>query len=335
MKKISLFFVVFFVVLIVKRTAFTPQWSRYTFSALGTELSFLVCGRAQAVGRFFEETPLWIERYDSIFSSYREDSEVFAFNHRETEAFPVSQELFDTLSKALFFYEQTDGIFDVSLLPLSLFYKNQALAQKGMASEDIERILEKVGLSLFSIYQDQGIFYVKAPLSCQIDLGGIAKGAILEFLAQKAESFGIKGGVLSIGGDILCFGDSPSKEGFRIGIESFKEGEAQGISEIITLPVGAVAVSGDYKRYHSFQGDKKSHIIDPRTGYPAQEASQVTVVSDDIWEADVYATVFSILSVEEGREMAEDLRLPVQWIYNDDGEALQRHVSREWEKKFT
>ncbi|MBU0618573.1 MAG: FAD:protein FMN transferase, partial [Planctomycetes bacterium] len=87
----------------------------------------------------------------------------------------------------------------------------------------------------------------------------------------------------------------------------------------------AVATSGVQQRFYEIDGKRYSHIIDPRTGRPTEQAPSVTVIAADGVTADAWATVFSVLTIEEGRQLIAAGRAPkleVMWITGSADEPL-------------
>jgi FAD:protein FMN transferase len=109
----------------------------------------------------------------------------------------------------------------------------------------------------------------------QIDLGGYAKGFALDHAAQLLKENGIEDALINIGGNLLALG-SKGKTPWRVGIQHPREPRP-----LATLPLydgEAIGTSGDYQRYFELNGVRYSHLIDPRTGLPAQGTQAVTVL---------------------------------------------------------
>ncbi|UCG34032.1 MAG: FAD:protein FMN transferase, partial [Phycisphaerales bacterium] len=162
-------------------------------------------------------------------------------------------------------------------------------------------------------------------------LGGIAKGYALDLAARAALDAGATAVLVNVGGDVLAVGAQASGQPWRIGIKHpFESGL---VGRIALTGRRAVATSGTQQRFAVIDGKRYSHIIDPRTGRPAEQAPSVTVVAPDGITADSWATVFSVLTVEEGRQLAELLPdLEVMWIWGsaDDVRSAQTPGFDRW-----
>lgn len=144
----------------------------------------------------------------------------------------------------------------------------------------------------------------------RIDLGGIAKGYASDRVMEIYREYGVTSGMVSLGGNIQTLGAKPDGTAWKIGIrdpETEKEGDsgsgAGGI--LLALPVEnqAVITSGGYERYFEENGETYIHILDPRTGYPADSGLlSVTVVSENGMLADALSTSLYIMGAEKAAE---------------------------------
>ncbi|MDP3482103.1 MAG: FAD:protein FMN transferase [Sulfuricella sp.] len=117
-------------------------------------------------------------------------------------------------------------------------------------------------------------FYSKNP-AVQLDLGGYAKGYALDLAAEYLRAQGVKGALINIGGNIIAVG-SRGGQPWRVGVQHPRKAAA--IASLELHDGEAIGTSGDYQRYFELDGKRYCHIIDPRTGYPAQGVQAVTVL---------------------------------------------------------
>ena len=152
----------------------------------------------------------------------------------------------------------------------------------------------------------QGNKIVTAPPVIKIDLGGIAKGAILERSAGILQELGIANGIINIGGDLLVLGEVNGRPA-RIGVRSPLHGRP-----IAALDVSAgetVVTSGNYERFVVIDGQRFTHVLDPRTGYPVEHTASVTVVHTDAILADAAATALMVGGAGQFDALVEQLEL--------------------------
>ena len=155
-------------------------------------------------------------------------------------------------------------------------------------ADDVKAARAESGWSHFNL-SDDGV--VKTKAIAKIDLGGIAKGYAIDLAAGAMRACGVEGGMVDVGGDIRCFGRPADADEW---IAQVRDPSGVGALGQFRLGQGAVCTSGDYARFVELDGERYSHIIDPRTGLPAK-ASSVTVVAPDAITADTWATALSVL----------------------------------------
>lgn len=109
----------------------------------------------------------------------------------------------------------------------------------------------------------------------RIDLGGYAKGYALDRAAATLRELGIEHALINIGGNVLALGQNRGRP-WRVGIQHPRRAGALAVLEL--RDGEAVGTSGDYQRFFEHAGRRYSHLIDPRTGWPAQTTQAVTVV---------------------------------------------------------
>ena len=151
----------------------------------------------------------------------------------------------------------------------------------------------------------------------RLDLGGIAKGATVAAALDQLRSAGADASLVNAGGDVAGFGTGRD-EPWRIGIRD----PAGGVLASLELGARREAVfsSGDYERYRTSEdGERRGHVLDPRTGEPARGAIQATVVSDDATKADAAATALLVAGAHDWRRTAEAMGLTAAMIIDRSG----------------
>src|SRR5690606_37079401 len=122
---------------------------------------------------------------------------------------------------------------------------------------------------------------------------------------QLLKEHGVVRALVDLGGDVYALGTRPDGTPWRLGIRHPRR--AGQILGILHVSDAAVATSGDYERYFEYEGVRYSHIVDPRTGWPAMELASVTVVAPHgVW-ADALSTAVFVLGKEEGLALLESL----------------------------
>jgi thiamine biosynthesis lipoprotein len=249
-----------------------------------------------------------IKRIENLLSFYRDDSEVSRLNKQGR--LEVSPETLFVIKKAGEFWQTTQGAFDVTVAPLlelwGFFGGNYRVPEDIKIKETLELIgFDKVRISGSIIeFKTEGM---------KIGLGAIAKGYAVDCAARKLKLAGIKSALINAGGDIYCLGDRNGSP-WRVAI---KAGQEAGFAGYLELKDKAVATSGNYEQYFSVGDTRYCHILDPRTGKPADtDIASVTVIADDCLTADALSTSIFVLGKEKGRELAERFNVEVK-IYTD------------------
>ncbi len=258
----------------------------------------------QASGIAFKE----IKRIEDLLSFYKEDSEVSRLNKQGR--LEVSPDTLLVIKKAGKFWKATGGEFDITVGPLMELW---GFYDKGYRIPRDSRIQEKLDLIGFDklIINDNIIKFKTEGM--KIDLGAIAKGFAVDCAVEKLRLAGINSALLNAGGDIYCLGD---KQGlpWRVAIRSGKESNSAGYLE---LKDKAVATSGDYEQYFTVGKMRYCHILNPKTGRPADSGiTSVTVIADDCLTADALATSIFILGKHKGKKLAGRFNAEAR-IYTD------------------
>lgn len=237
-----------------------------------------------------------IRELEMVFNVYNPDSEISSLNR--LKKMEVSDTLLYLIRKSLHISKITDGAFDITVLPLVNLYKNSGKVNIPPSKKQIEETLKDIGWEKIQINGKT------VTIPCILDMGGIAKGYIVDETAEFLRSKGVKNGLVNAGGDIYCFGRSPGGGKWRIGIQDpFKKNT---IMKTLILSDIAVATSGDYERYISIKGRKYGHIVNPTTGRTVQDfPAGVTVIALDTATADGLATAFSVLGAAKSLEVSD------------------------------
>ena len=204
----------------------------------------------------------------------------------------VSEDTYRVLDLGGQFGWISEGAFDLTAAPLaSLWGFNGAPAPATLPSDrSIRACLERIDYRRL-ILRD-GTAFLPVP-DMAVDVGGIAKGYAVDRAYEYCLSAGIPDFLIDFSGNIRAAGRPARRECWQIGIRD--PFDASRIVCTIALPSGmAVSTSGSYERFVEIFGQRYSHIIDPRTGYPANGTASVTVLCADAVTADALSTAFFV-----------------------------------------
>ncbi len=237
---------------------------------------------------------------DRLMSLYRPDSELSALNaHAGQGPFQLSPRMFEILKASKHYAQISSGAFDTTAQPLVKlwgFYKvDQAAIPSARSVEDALRV---VGFNKLSL--DVGNNSASLEAGTQIDLGAIAKGYAVDRALNVLRARGVAAALVNLGGNIGVHGQPPGHRPWKVGIQHPRE--ARLIGEI-KFWSGAVATSGDYDRYIEVQGKRYSHLIDPRSGWPADGIYALTVIAPNATAADALSTAAFVMGPQAGLDL--------------------------------
>ncbi|MCF6298966.1 MAG: FAD:protein FMN transferase [Thiomicrorhabdus sp.] len=155
----------------------------------------------------------------------------------------------------------------------------------------------------------------------QLDFGGNAKGLAIEMALASLQKSDIQNAIVSIGGDMKAIG---SKHGdpWRVGIQN-PQHPNQVLASIELKSGESVMTSGVYQRYFEWQGQRFSHILNPKTGYPAQSFASVTVIHSNAITADAAATALLIAGKTQWKTIAKSMGIQYVFAVDENGKIFQ------------
>ncbi|NIX14946.1 MAG: hypothetical protein GWN11_03445 [Candidatus Dadabacteria bacterium] len=291
------------------------------FYVMGTNLEFnLICKDREYCLDAINDSIAEVKRIDKIFSNYRADSELSGLSIQADSKVGVSQEFFDLTAFSVFISALSRGAFDISIAPLIDVWKKESKNNKTPEANLIKSIRDIcTGFDKLKLHSKD--YEIGFSSDCiKLDYGAVGKGYVLQRIAQLLVNKKIENGLINFGGNIHALGTDLQGKPWVIKIK-----DPDNSSEYIrTISVSnmSVSTSGGYERYFLVNSKKYSHIIDPRTGFPVSHFSSVTVVSESPLFADVLSTAFSVLSLDESKEIINQLdKISVLFIETKANEA--------------
>jgi thiamine biosynthesis lipoprotein len=270
-----------------------------------------------------------IERLDALLSTGDENSEIaqINLNHGGT----LSADTSYLVESALDLYHSTDGAFDIAIYPIMQAW--------GFPTQEYAVPSEDVLESLFPLTDADNIVFDQdnsqlsfAVEGMEIDLGGIAKGYTSSRIMDIYREYGIVSGMVNLGGNVQVYSTKTDGSLWRIAVQSPDDSDDYvGILEASDV---AVITSGGYERYFEEDGQTYHHIIDPDTGYPADNGLvSVTIVSADGTLADALSTSLFIMGKERAEQYWRAHSDDFDMILMDEDGIL--YVSEGIEENFT
>lgn len=261
-----------------------------------------------------------IERIEALISSWRENSQTSAINRAAgKQAVQIDKELFDLISRAQKVSQLSQGAFDLSYASMDRVWKFDGSMTKVPDSLAVAESVSKVN------YQDIILDKKHTAVTLQkagmkIGFGAIGKGYAANRAKTLLQEMGIASGMVNAGGDLIAWGTEENGAPWKIAIAD--PSKQKQVLAWLELSDKAVVTSGDYERFVEIEGKRYAHIIDPRSGYPVQGLTSVTIICPDAEIADALATTVFVLGKEEGMALIEKLRGIEGIIITDKNEIL-------------
>lgn len=234
-----------------------------------------------------------IQRLDALLSTGLASSEVSQVNASGSGT--VSEDTRAIVQEALHIYETTGGLFDFTIYPVMQLWGFTTQNYHVPSGEELKRALSLVDASKVRLDNETVIVGEDQ----QIDLGGIAKGYTSARVMEVFREYGVTSGMVSLGGNVQVLNTKPDGSKWQIGIQD--PDSIQGaVLAVTSVENKAVITSGGYERYFEEDGNTYIHIIDPRTGYPAEQGLvSVSIVSENGMLADALSTSLYIMGLDE------------------------------------
>lgn len=242
-----------------------------------------------------------ISRIENLISEWRSETQISEVNRNAgIRAVKVDREVFELTKRALYFSKITNGAFDISIAAIDKIWKFDGSMEKMPSAETIKKSIEKVGYQNIELDSIHSTIYLKLP-GMKIGFGATGKGYAAEKGKQLLLSLGIESGIVNASGDMTVWGTQLDGRPWKIGISSpFESGE---ILKVLLLNNTAVVTSGDYQKFVEFNGIYYSHIINPKTGFPANGLRSVTIIGPDAEIANGISTSIMVLGKEKGLQL--------------------------------
>jgi thiamine biosynthesis lipoprotein len=251
-----------------------------------------------------------------VFSTWTDASELSRLNRSEPNTpTPVSPELLDALVLAQDMYARSRNTFDASIGPLVNLWGFGSEPVAGLPdAAAIDAARARLGLDKMALDAEGALVTFTAPLT--LDLSSIAEGYAADAVATLLRERGFSAFLVDIGGELRMQGTHPDGKAWSIAIERPQNGAPEAYAGIYSRGEAlAVSTSGDYRNVRDAEGQRFSHILDPRSGRPVTHAlASVTVIGETAAEADAWSTALMVLGPEEGRAVADSEGLAAYFI---------------------
>lgn len=285
-------------------------------SMLGSPFEITVVSKDSVEGKQFTDLAIAeVKRIENQISDWIPTTPISLVNKNAgIQAIKVDSEVFDLVERAIKISQLTDGAFDISYASMDKIWKFDGSMTTMPTEEMIKKSVAKIGYkNIILDKSNQTIFLQLAGM--KLGLGGIGQGYIADKVRDLLVANGCKSGIVNVSGDINAWGKQINGKPWTIGI--INPMNKNKVFATFPLENSSVETSGNYEKYVMFNGIRYSHIIDPRTGYPAQGVVSVSVFAKQTEIADALATGIFVLGVEVGLNLVNQLK-GIECIIVDD-----------------
>lgn len=249
-----------------------------------------------------EKVWLKIPEWEKRASFFDAESELSKLNRtKENIPFQTSKELFYLIKQSLIIADNTNGAYDPTIGKLTRLWRKSRSKKTLPEKNNLQISLKESGYDKI-ILNETTLEITKTVSGLLIDLGGIAKGAVLDDMANELKKSGIKIYKISNTSDIIV-GDPPH------GLKYWKI-KAGSCLTSVNLVNASISTSGTKNQFVEIKGEKYAHIIDPETGLGINTEQESTVIASTSMEADAYATALTVLNHRKTKGTVKEIQLP-------------------------
>lgn len=319
MKRITFLFI-----LLIGSSSFGQQVFKKKKSLLGSPFEISVVANDSFQADFYTELAISeLKRIENLISDWIPTTQISLVNQNAgITPVKVDKEVFELVDRAIKISKLTDGAFDISYASMDKIWKFDGSMKSMPTAETIKKSVEKVGYQNIILNEKDTTIFLKNQ-GMKLGLGGIGQGYIADKIKEVLKANGCIAGLVNVSGDINTWGKQPDGKDWTVGIVN----PLNKNKVFATFPLNdsAVETSGSYEKYVTFNGKRYSHIIDPRTGYPASGIVSVSVFAKQTELADALATGIFVLGIEVGLDLVNQLK-GIGCIIVDDKGAI--HASK-------
>ena len=309
-KKVTLF------LLSMTFVSFGQMTHKRKLSMLGSPLEITVVAKDTIQGNQYIDLAITeVKRIEYLISDWIPSTQISQVNKNAgSKPVKVDKEVFDLVGRAIKVSQITSGAFDISYASMDKIWKFDGSMKAMPTEEAIKKSVSKIGYKNIILDSKEQTIFLKNE-GMKLGLGGIGQGYIADKVKELLFSKGCNSGIVNVSGDINAWGRQQDGNPWTVGIVNPLNKNK--VFATFPLEDSAVETSGNYEKYVIFNGIRYSHIIDPRTGYPAQGVVSVSVFAKQTEIADALATGIFVMGVEVGIDLVNQLK-GVECIMVDD-----------------
>ena len=319
------------IVLLTSIFAFGQVTHKRKLYMLGSPFEMTVVAKDTIQGNIYIDMAVAeVKRIENLISDWIPTTQISQVSKNSgIQPVKVDKEVYDLVERAIKVSQLTSGAFDISYASMDKIWKFDGSMKAMPTPEAIKQSVARIGYQKIVLDAKAQTIYLKEK-GMKLGLGGIGQGYIADKIKDLLLSKGCISGIVNVSGDINAWGYQTTGKPWTVAIVNPMNKNK--VFATFPLENSSVETSGSYEKFVVFDGKRYSHIIDPRTGYPAQGVVSVSVFAKQTEIADALATGIFVLGVDVGLNLVNQLKGIGCIIVDDKGEI---HTSKNIDiKKF-
>lgn len=290
-----------------------------TVKLMGSRFDITVVANDEEQGDLYIDQAIGeVERIERLISSWDSASQTASVNRMAGKSpVKVDSELFQLIERSIVISKLTSGAFDITYASMDKIWFFDGTMTQIPDSIEVARSVESVGYENILLNKEDTTVFLAKP-RMKIGFGAIGKGYAADKAKKLLQSEGVVGGIINASGDMNTWGEQPDGSLWKVAITNpMNKNVAFG-----TFPISnrAVVTSGDYEKFIDLDGQRFSHIINPKTGYPATGLISVSVFAPKAELADALATAIFVMGKDAGISLVDQLPDVDCVLISDKGE---------------
>jgi thiamine biosynthesis lipoprotein len=303
---------------------------RYEISGEAQGTTYHISFFSDSIEIFKKEVDSILDEIDFAASVWKENSIISRFNRNEDSLIEISDDthhiFYDNIVSSKKVYQLTGGAYNPTVGKLVNAWGFGFQNRSNMDSIIVDSLMKTVGFeeNQFRIVQQEPLVLFKSNPATHVDFNGIAQGYSVDIIANYFLERGVSSFMIEVGGELKTHGTKADGSRWKIGIDlPQNENLERKLAATLELGDEAVATSGSYRKFYEKDGQRFSHTIDPKTGFPVNHSLlSTTVVMQNCGYADAFATAFMVMGVDETISFVQsqnEFEMEVYLIYTENG----------------
>ena len=277
-----------------------------TLKLMGSRFDITVVANNEEEGNHFIDIAVnEISRIEKLISSWDPNSQTSeVIRNAGLKPVVVDEELFQLIQRCIKISKLTNGAFDISYASMDKVWHFDGSMTEMPSEEAIKNSVLKVGYQNIILDEANHSVFLKLE-GMKIGFGAIGKGYAADKAKALLQSKGVESGIVNASGDLDAWGTQPDGKDWMVAIVNPLNKEK--VFSWMPVHNSAVVTSGNYEKYVKFNNILYTHIIDPRTGYPATGILSATIFTKTAELADALATSIFVMGIDTGLDFVNQL----------------------------